>query len=462
MKYSHLAAIAVSSALFSATAVAGNVYGPYPVTLKGYQGDKTNSVSYSGQVGRQLLHNSLKKAIGNGASLDVLNSYFNGADGKLQLLDPISSDRFKVDVTNINDVSKTNLSGKAYKGAINGWPGNMTGKEVLASMIERAAAADKGYDAKHGYDFAQLVSKFAMGAIFYHQACDNYLDEKLEADNKPNDKPYKDGAYYTGKEHSWDEGFGYWGAAAHGATLSARQNYDIAKKKDMAAADSNGDGVVTLKSEMNYAHAYYAASFDKGGMTDYYNTITKAFIDGREVIANARGNALSDGERSDLKAKARIICSNWERVIAEAVFKYAGSVYNDLEKLQANPGDAKAYRTYVKHWGELKGFALSLHASGQNLGELGVRMDRLIGFGPVVGGVSPANITLNTSKVSGLDANGSFTMTEAKVKGYMVHMLKLQKLMEDEFNIAAKNNDKLSGISNIAEVLGSGDSAEND
>ena len=51
--------------LMSASAMAdghGNhVYGPFPVTLKGYSGDKTNSVSYSGQVGRQLLHNSLKK-----------------------------------------------------------------------------------------------------------------------------------------------------------------------------------------------------------------------------------------------------------------------------------------------------------------------------------------------------------------------------------------------------------------
>jgi len=205
-------------------------------------------------------------------------SYFNGADGELALLDPKSSDSFKVDVTDINTVSKTNLSGKAYKGSLPGWPGNMTGKEVLESMITMAAATEKGYDAAHGYDYGQLVSKFTMGGVFYHQACDNYLDEKMNADNKPNDTPYKDGAYYTGKEHSWDEAFGYWGAAAHGATLSPQQNYDITKKKNMRDADANGDGLVNLKSEMNYAHAYYAAGFDKGGNTNYYNNITKAFI----------------------------------------------------------------------------------------------------------------------------------------------------------------------------------------
>ena len=452
MKYT-LISLMASISVLSSQALAGDIYGPYPITLKGYVGDKTNSVSYSGQVGRQLLHNSLKKAIGNGASLDEMNAYFNGSDNALQLLDPKSSDSFKVDVTNINDVSKTNLSGKAFKGNIAGWPGNMSGKAVLENMIVKASQAEKGYDAAHGYDYAQLVSKFTMGAVFYHQACDNYLDEKLAADNKPNNKPYKDGAYYTGKEHSWDEGFGYWGAAAHGATLSPRQNYDIAKKKDMAAADANGNGVVNLKSEMNYAHAYYASAFDKGGQTNYYNTITQAFIDGREIIANANGEALTDAERSDLQAHARTICSNWERVIAEAVFKYAGSVYADIEKLKANSGDAKAYRAYVKHWGELKGFALSLHTGKFSLGSIGAELDELIGFGPVL---------MNGTQVSGLDATGAYQLAPASVDEYMVNMLKVQNLMSEEFGVVAKNNDKLAGISNLAEALGLANSAEND
>ncbi len=455
----------VFAGIMSTSALAdghGNhVYGPFPITLKGYSGDKTNSVSYSGQVGRQLLHNSLKKAIGKSAGLETLNSYFNGSDGDLPILDPVSSDKFMVDHTNVNNISKTNLSGKAYKGDIAGWPGGMSGKKVLASMILRASKVDGGYDPKHGYDYAQLVSKFAMGGVFYHQACDNYLDEKLEAGNKPNNKPYKDGAYYTGKEHSWDEAFGYWGAAAHGATLSSEQNYNIAKKKDMVSADANSDGIVNLKSEMNYAHAYYASAFDKGGKTKYYNTITQAFIDGRRVITDAKGEALSDTERNTIMGKARVICSNWEKVIAEAVFKYAGSVYGDLEKLKGG-SDAKAYRKYVKHWGELKGFALSLHTSHQNLGELGRKIDGLIKFGPVVGGVSPSQISINTQRVSGVDDAGNFTFQSASVDEYMLYMLRLQKLMEDEFGVVAKNNDKLAGISNLAEKLGSGESVEND
>ena len=81
---------------------------------------------------------------------------------------------------------------------------------------------------------------------------------------------------------------------------------------------------------------------------------------------DANGKALGSSERSNLKAKARIICSNWEKVIAEAVFKYAGSVYATLKSLKRLRA-MQIYRKYVKHWGELKGFALSLHTSGKTL-----------------------------------------------------------------------------------------------
>ena len=42
------------------------VYGPYPITLKGYDGDKTNSVKYTGQMTRQVLHDSLKALVKTG------------------------------------------------------------------------------------------------------------------------------------------------------------------------------------------------------------------------------------------------------------------------------------------------------------------------------------------------------------------------------------------------------------
>ena len=250
----------------------GHSYGPFPITLKGYSGDKTNSVSYSGQIARHVLHDSLKKLSGTKAStnikqinLDGMMPYFKGSKEDLVILAPKSKGDFIIKQTTVNEISSgKNLSGKSYKGVINGW-GGLTGVEVLEHMINKAAEHGSAFDPNTGYNYPQLISKFAMGAVFYNQAVDNYLDEKLGPDNKPNNKPYKDGAYYTGKEHSWDEAFGYWGAAAHSLNLTAEQNYNITKMKDMAAADHNGDGVVDLKTEFNFAHAYYAASYDKGG-----------------------------------------------------------------------------------------------------------------------------------------------------------------------------------------------------
>ena len=69
---------------------------------------------------------------------------------------------------------------------------------------------------------------------------------------------------------------------------------------------------------------------------------------------------------------------------------------------------------------------------------------------------------MNGTQVSSLDATGAYQMAGASVDGYMVNMLKVQNLMAEEFGIVAKNNDKLAGISNLAEALGLANSTEND
>ena len=376
----------------------------------------------------------------------------------MAILAPKSKGDFIIKQTTVNEISSgKNLSGKSYKGVINGW-GGLTGVEVLEHMINKAAEHGSAFDPNTGYNYPQLISKFAMGAVFYNQAVDNYLDEKLGPDNKPNNKPYKDGAYYTGKEHSWDEAFGYWGAAAHSLNLTAEQNYNITKMKDMAAADHNGDGVVDLKTEFNFAHAYYAASYDKGGKTDYFNTVTQAFVDGRKIITSANGEALTPAQRSQLYVLRDIIGQNWEKVIAESVFKYAGSVYKDIDKLQtimeANGDTTKAFATYGKHWGELKGFALALQCGKNNIGETAVKLNRMMGFGPVL---------LNSSQVTGVDSNGNFIKDESSGwDEYKLHMLKIQKLMVDVFAVKARANDQLANISDLSAKLGGSNSAEND
>jgi len=431
-----------------------DVYGPFPVTLKGYSGDCTNTVSYSGQIARHVQHDSLKDRSTKG-SYSEMKAYYEGSDKNKQIWAPASKDGFPIKQTLLNEISSgKNLSGKTYKGTITAWPNNMTGPEVIDFWMNKATANPK--DVSVGLNYQQLLSKFIMGAVFYNQAVDNYLDEKMGADTKPNDKAYKDGACYTGKEHSWDEAFGYWGAAAHSLLLSAEQNYNVAKKKDLASADHNGDGVVDLKSEYVFAHAYYASSFDKGGKTSYMEDITRAFLDGRKLITSANGEKLSDAQRSELMGYVEIISSNWEKVIAESVFKYAGSTYKSLVALEnvSNADLSKEFGKYMKYWGELKGFSMALQVGKDNIGETATKLNRMVGFGPML---------MDETQIVGIDVNGNYVMDKVyNMHDAKLHMLKIQKLMIDEFGVEAKSNDMLADMSDLASKVGSSDSAEND
>lgn len=445
----------------------GKVFADFPVTVKQYDGDKKSSVSYSGQIARHTLHNSLKKLAGSGngsanAELEKqMLAYYDGSDAGRDIIDPKTKGKFVVKQSKVDELSKgKSLAGNTYKGTITGWPGNMTGPEMVRFMIGKASSANKGYDPLTGYDYSQLISKFIIGAVLYNQIVDKYLDEYLEADKKPNNAPYKEGAYYTGKEHAWDEGWGYFGAPAHTLTLSPDEVYAITKQKDdaFAKADANNDGLVDLKSEMAFGLAYYAAGADRSGKTNYLHTITKAFIDGRQLIADAKGEALSDQQRAQLKGYAKIVADNLEKVLAEAAFKYAGSVYRDLQKLKAtveNNGDAsEIFRAYAKHWGELKGFSLALQTGNKNLGETAVKLNRMIGFSPVL---------LGNTQVDGIDADGNYTQSPSEsMEEYMLHMLKVQKLLVDQFDIQARANDALAGLGDLTQKLGSGGSVEND
>jgi hypothetical protein len=459
-----LAALIASSLVFGCVFAKPDMYGNFPVTEKSYSGKKKDSTSYTGQVARHVLHNSLKKLAGKGNGNPnpelkaTMMSYYSSKDAGRKIIDPTSKGEFKVKQTMVDEISKgKNLKGKTYKGLVNGFPGQMSGPEVFEFLIDKASSSNKGFDPVTGYNYPQLISKFMMGAVFYSQAVDNYLDEKMGADNKPNNKPYKKGAHYTGKEHSWDEAFGYFGAPAHAMALNAKQAYGIAKRKDIKVADANGDGVVDLKTEMTFAHAYYAADSDKAG-TKYMHTIVDAFIKGRQLIRDADGAALTDQQRAKLMSYVKVIKTNWEKVIAEAAFKYAGSCYKDLEKLrtivESNGNASKAFAAYGEHWGELKGFLMALETSGRSLGEAGVRMNRLVGYGPVL---------LGGGQVTGIDSDGNFLIGGNRSMGeYQVHMVKLQKLLGDTFKLKARKNDVTGEMNDLLKSLGSSRAAEND
>ena len=447
----------------------GHIYGENnPITVKGYKGSKTNSTAYTGQIARQLQHNSLKKIVskGNpndptGSTINKMLNYFENKDKNksMAILDPKSSSKFPVKQKIVGEISTgSNLAGKADKRPQMSWPNNMSGADVIRFMIKKASKTSNGVDLQNGMNYPQLISKYTMGAVLYHQACDNYLDEKMTASVKPNNKPYKKGAYYTGKEHSWDEAFGYWGAAAHTMTLSAQQSYNVAKKKDLKSADFNKDGIVDLYKEMTYAHAYYASAFDRAGKTNYLKNVTGAFIEGRKIITAADGEKLSSKDLTKVQDLAQVICSNWAQVLAEAVFKYAGSVYKDLGKIEkaldSGSGMDKAMKKYLKHWGELKGFAMALQSGVENKSDTFNRLNRMMGFGPLMP---------NLSQVVGIDSSGNYIKDQgSSIRYYKLHMMKIQELMAKRYALKAKSNDVTSGMSELIEKLGTKKSAEND
>ena len=66
--------------------------------------------------------------------------------------------------------------------------------------------------ASNGMEYAQLIEKGLMGAVFLNQALNVYFgDSKMDVDNSTVVNS-SGGEYYTAMEHHWDEAFGYFGA----------------------------------------------------------------------------------------------------------------------------------------------------------------------------------------------------------------------------------------------------------
>ena len=133
-------------------------------------------------------------------------------------------------------------------------------------------------------------------------------------------------------------------------------------------------------------------------------------------------------------------------------------MYRDMSKIKTildAKGDAsKVLKNYIKHWGELKGFSLALQTGKKNLGDTATRLNRMIGFGPLMP---------NLSQVTDIDSSGNYVRDQGSSwDEYMLHMVKVQKLLADKFKIKAKAKDESKKLSELTKSLGGGSSAEND
>ncbi|MYB65166.1 DUF4856 domain-containing protein [Candidatus Poribacteria bacterium] len=318
-----------------------------------------SSVSYSGQVVRNLLLQDLKSvtdSVGkDGASPisvdDMLNLY--AYDDGLNL-ETRTSTGFIPALENKYSALFTgkNLVGKISDAPVIGY--DITADELVRDWIGQIAENSQdsnklgtamAYTTDDGVDLSQMINKVLIGAVPYYQATGVYLNGLLERDNSE----ARDGEDpYTSMEHGWDEAFGYFGAARDYARYSDDQ---LAGSVDDFTFDSNGDGSIDFKSEYNFGLSRNAAKRDKGGSgTDFTKDIFEAFLAGRTAITN-------QGSVEEISMYRQAASEGMEKVIAATVVHYINDTLSDMSNL-GTPDENRA--NLNKHWAEMKGYTVAL------------------------------------------------------------------------------------------------------
>ena len=318
-----------------------------------------SSVSYSGQVVRNLLLQDLKAttdSVGKDgarpiAVSDMLKLY--EYDDALNLKTLTTTGGLAASESHYSALSTgKNLVGKISDEPVIGYnrPADDLVREWFEMIADNSQDSDKlgtpmAYTTDDGVDMSQMVNKVLIGAVPYYQATGVYLNGLLERDNSE----ARDGTDpYTAMEHAWDEAFGYFGAARDYARYTDAQ---LAGSVDDFTFDSNGDGSIDFKSEYNFGLSRNAAKRDKGGSgVDFTQQIFNAFLAGRTAITN-------QGSVADISAHRQTAAEGMEKVIAATVVHYINDTLSDMSEL----GTAEENRANLnKHWAEMKGYTVAL------------------------------------------------------------------------------------------------------
>ena len=69
----------------------------------------------------------------------------------------------------------------------------------------------------------------------------------------------------------------------------------------------------------------------------------------------------------------------------------------------------------------------------------------------------------NSSQVTDIDSKGNYVKSQSSgIDNYMLHMLKVQKLLIDKMGVTAQSNNSVANMGAMLKSLGSGAAAEND
>jgi len=317
-----------------------------------------SSVSYSGQVVRNLLINDIKTQMGadagsgNPATLVSMMANDNANQAILSSAGDMSTVQ-----TKYHDISTSHLNDRLT--AVDSYiiPGyNANATALVNGWVQECVTNGKtrltGETA--GIRLDQITQKTLWGAVSYWQATSKYMSKIPTDDNSM----ASGDANYTAMEHHWDESFGYFGAA-----LDYNTGYsDDVDRKSGPYNDSNSDGSIDFKSEYNVGWAVTAAKRDDCSACDVNHDFTKtifdAYLEGRTLITN-------QADLADILVQRDIVMNTWEKVVAAVSIHYVNDVAADIAALIA-AGDttiaagSDATADYENHWGEMRGYANGL------------------------------------------------------------------------------------------------------
>ncbi|MEE2837093.1 MAG: DUF4856 domain-containing protein [Myxococcota bacterium] len=371
-----------------------------------------SAVSYSGQTARQVILSDLKgefsrisaelndsSFVPSAGEVTARLNFFFRFDGETSgdLTHKLSTDPAPLQTT-YNEIStKKNLVGKLagndsstdYKDWSTEFTGHGLGDQItspesyvdaLFQRVDDAAVArvagdvpldPSGNEIAHvfvtpeGHDIQQILAKFIGMAVAFSQGADDYMDDDTDGKGllASNAQYVKNGEPkpYSALGHAWDEGFGYFGAARNYLAYTDDEVAGKGGRDDWQGShDTNGDGKIDLKSEINFLHSVNCAKRDRGSAdsakTDFTKDAMDHFLAGRTLIMNA-GDTLSEAEMTQLKAHRDVVISSWEKCVAATVVHYINDTLQDMAKFGT---DDYSFASHAKHWGELKGFALGL------------------------------------------------------------------------------------------------------
>ena len=337
----------------------GTVSVPTTYTFNGSDG--ASSVSYSGQVTRNMIISEIKSQIESGTTTEAkLVSLYNNND---------ASNTYGSSGFDFHTISGgcdapyngcTRLTNKISPAAsVEGYTvtvGNYTGAPdaLINSWMTDAATASVSDEGVH---LNQMVGKGLLGMVSYYQGTTVYplkIDQMNTAgtDYEYSNSDIVDGKNYTKVEHYWDEAFGYFGAARDYATQ------DRSNRKNSGTASTIDD----YKEAINYDWAKYAAKrSDCSGCDtgDFDTKIMDAFTTGRAYI--------SAGQRDEALPYREIIYTEWEKVVAANIVHYGNEVANFVTTglaADASYDCSTSSDNCAKYWSEMRAFGLCMQFNG--------------------------------------------------------------------------------------------------